>query len=163
MTRFEWFGYTVEVDESATRDYYAQAEEWGCECGHCRNFVALARERKLPEGLLAILDSVSIPPEKATYVCELCHDENWREKGLLYELSWRVAGTILDKPAGKDNGQEWGPLVELPWGGMILGHEIFPVEPEFPLPHFDLEFTMYLPWVLEEHVDSPEKKKEDAP
>ena len=163
MTHFAWFGYTVEVDEPATRDYYAQAEDWGCECGHCRNFVALARERKLPEGLLAILDSVSIPPEKATYVCELCHDENWREKGLLYELSWRVAGTILDKPARKDNGQEWGPLVELPWGGMILGHETFPVEPEFPLPHFDLEFTLYLPWVLEEHVDSPEKKKEDAP
>ena len=46
---------------------------------------------------------------------------------------------------------------------MILGHEIFPVEPEFPLPHFDLDFTLYLPWVLEEHVDSPEKKKEDAP
>lgn len=163
MTRFEWFGYTVEVDESATRDYYAQAEDWGCECGHCRNFVALARERKLPEELLAILDSASIPPEKATYVCELYHEENWREKGLLYELSWRVAGTILDKPAGKDIGQDWGPLVELPWGGMRLGHETFPVEPEFPLPHFDLDFTLYLPWVLDEHVDSPEKKKEDAP
>ena len=108
MTHFAWFGYTVEVDESATGRCYAQAEPWDCECGHCRNFVALARERKLPEGLLAILDSVSIPPEKATYVCELCHDENWREKGLLYELSWRVAGTILDKPARKDNGQEWG-------------------------------------------------------
>lgn len=80
-------------------------------------------------------------PEKATYVCELYHEENWREKGLLYELSWRVAGTILDKPAGKDNGQEWGPLVELPWGSMILGHETFPVEPEFPLPHFDLDFN----------------------
>ena len=33
-----------------------------CPCGHCRNFVALARERKLPEELLAILDSLSIPP-----------------------------------------------------------------------------------------------------
>ena len=163
MTHFAWFGYTVEVDEPSTRDYYARAEDWGCECGHCRNFVALARERKLPEELLAILDSVSIPPEKATYVCELYHEENWREKGLLYELSWRVAGTILDKPAGKDNGPDWGPLVELPWGSMILGHETFPVEPEFPLPHFDLDFTLYLPWVLEEHVDSPEKKKEDAP
>lgn len=164
MTRFEWFGYTVEVDESATRDYYAQAEDWGCECGHCRNFVALARERKLPEELLAILDSASIPPEKATYVCELYHEENWREKGLLYELSWRVAGTILDKPAGKDIGQDWGPVEELPWSNVMLGHNDYPYgAPDFPQPHFDLEFTMYLPWVLEEHVDSPEKKKEDAP
>lgn len=164
MTHFEWFGYTVEVDEPATRDYYAQAEDWGCECGHCRNFVALARERKLPEGLLAILDSASIPPEKATYVCELYHEENWREKGLLYELSWRVAGTILDKPAGKDIGQDWGPVVELPWSNVMLGHNDYPYgAPDFPQPHFDLEFTMYLPWVLDEHVDSPEKKKEDAP
>ena len=62
----------------------------GLSCGHCRNYVALARERKLPEELLAILDSLSISPEKATYVCEL-DDRDWKEKGVLYEISgaWR--------------------------------------------------------------------------
>ena len=49
MKRLSWAGYTVEVDEPATRDCYARAEDWGCECGHCRNFVALARERKMPD------------------------------------------------------------------------------------------------------------------
>ena len=164
MTRFSWHGYGAQVDERATRDCYEKAGAWDCSCGHCRNFLALARARRLPGELLAILDSVSIPPEKATYVCELYHEENWREKGLLYELSWRVAGTILDKPAGKDIGQDWGPVVELPWSNVMLGHNDYPYgAPDFPQPHFDLEFTMYLPWVLEEHVDSPEKKKEDAP
>ena len=62
------------MDEQATRACYAQAPDWDCTCGHCRNFLALARERKLPEELLAILDSLSIPPEKATYVCELYDD-----------------------------------------------------------------------------------------
>ena len=122
MTTFSWYGYEVQVDGQATRDYYEKAGEWDCSCGHCRNFLALARERKLPEELLAILDSLSIPPEKATYVCVLYYDESWREKGLLYEISWRMAGTIVDRPAGKDNGQEWGPLVKRPWGGMLLGH-----------------------------------------
>ena len=42
----------VEVDEPATRAWYAQAGDWGCECGHCRNFLALAKERRLPEELL---------------------------------------------------------------------------------------------------------------
>ena len=76
MTRLSLWGYELEVDEQATRAWYAQAEEWGCTCGHCRNFLALARERKLPEEILHILDSLSIPAEKATYVCELYHDES---------------------------------------------------------------------------------------
>lgn len=38
MTTFSWYGYTVEVDEQATRDWYAQAEDWGCTCGHCWSF-----------------------------------------------------------------------------------------------------------------------------
>ncbi len=109
MTRFSWYGYEAEVDMQATRDYYEKAEEWDCSCGHCRNFLALARARKLPEELLAILDSLSIPPEKATYVCELYHDKDWPEKGLLYEFCWRLPGQVLDKPAGRNAGTELGP------------------------------------------------------
>ena len=62
MKRLTWYGYTVEVDDQATRDWYAAAEDWGCDCGHCRNFLALARERRLPEEILDLLDSLSIPP-----------------------------------------------------------------------------------------------------
>ena len=80
MTHFSWYGYEVEVDEAATAGWYAQAEDWGCTCGHCRNFLALARERRLPEEILEILDALRIPPAKATYVCELYHDEDWAEK-----------------------------------------------------------------------------------
>lgn len=154
MTRFSWFGYEVEVDQAATAAWYARAEDWGCKCGHCQNFLALARERRLPAELLGILDSLSIPPEKATYVCELYHDETWAEKGLLYQLSWRVAGEILAKPAGKVAGPHWGPNVDFPWGDLSLGHEGYPYgATDFPMPHFDLGCTMYLPWVLDEPVD----------
>ena len=161
MTEFAWHGYTVEVDEPATRAWYAQAGGWSCDCGHCRNFLALAKERRLPEELLNILDGLGIPPEKATYVCELYHDESWQEKGLLYQLCWRVAGKITGRPAGADDGPTWGPRVEFPWGGLELGHETFPVEPDFPEPNFDLNVSLYLPWVLDEHVDGPGKRKDE--
>ena len=35
--------FQVEVDKAATRDWYAQSEGWDCDCGHCRNFLTLAR------------------------------------------------------------------------------------------------------------------------
>ena len=124
MSRFAWYGYEAEVDEQATRACYAQAPDWDCICGHCRNFVALARERKLPQELLAILDSLSIPPEKATYVCEL-DDRDWKEKGVLYEISWRVAGAVVKKPESRENeGTFWGPPVQLPGFHLMLGHEL---------------------------------------
>ena len=155
MTNFSWYGYEAQVDEQATRDCYAQAPEWDCPCGHCRNFVALARERKLPEELLAILDSLSIPPEKATYVCEL-DDRDWKEKGVLYEISWRLAGAVVKKPESRENGGTcWGPPVQLPGFHLMLGHETSPVKPEFPAPHFDLDVSLYLPWVLDEPVEGP--------
>ena len=161
MTRFSWHGYGAQVDERATRDCYEKAGAWDCSCGHCRNFLALARARKLPGELLDILDGLGIPPEKATYVCELYHDESWQEKGLLYQLCWRVAGKITGRPAGADDGPTWGPRVEFPWGGLELGRETFPVEPDFPEPNFDLNVSLYLPWVLDEHVDGPGKRKDE--
>ena len=159
MTRFFWFGYEAEVDEQTVRSWYAQADEWGCTCGHCRNFLSLARERKLPGELLSILDSLSILPEKATYVCELYHDESWREKGLLYELCWRLPGEILDKPAGEDCGPNWGPAVKFPWGDIALGHEGDPCSEaeNLPTPNFDLICTLYLTGVLDEPVDGPDE------
>ena len=157
MTRFSWYGYEAQVDEQATRGYYEKAGEWDCSCGHCRNFLALARERKLPEELLAILDRLSIPPEKATYVCELYHDKDWQEKGLLYELCWRLPGQILDRPSGENCGPNWGPVVKFPWGNIVLGHECDPCSgaDDLPKPNFDLICTMHLPWVLDEPVDGP--------
>ena len=159
MTNFSWYGYEAQVDLEATRSYYAQAPDWDCICGHCRNFSALARAGKLPEELLAILDSLSIPPEKATYVCELYYDKDWREKGLLYQLEWRIAGRVVKKPESRANeGTPWGPPAWLQSCWLMLGHETCPVEPDFPEPNFDLDVSLYLPWVLDEPVDGPEKE-----
>lgn len=135
MDRCELFGYRVEVDMKATRDWYRNAGEWGCECGHCRNFLNLAKSRKLPVSVMEILDRLGIPPEKATYVCELYTDN----AGIHYQFSYRIAGSILAEP--ENNGTV----------NARCCHEPYPYgAPGFPLPHFDLEFYEVLPWTLNE-------------
>lgn len=139
MKEYDFFGFRVEVEKSATQNWYAQAEEWSCNCGHCRNFLALAKERALPAPVLEMLDELEIPPEKATYVCEMYPDQD----GHCYQFSYRVAGRILSGDETATVSQDWGA------GG--CGYERYPYgAPDFPEPHFDLEFWMTLPWVLDE-------------
>ena len=133
------FGFQVEVDAAATREWYAKAEEWGCACASCRNFVALAQKRVLPGPILEILDGLGIPSAKATYVCELYRDAS----GRCYEFSYRVAGNIL-------SGNETAST-SLDWGSILCFHEPYPYgAPDFPKPRFDLDFSVTLPWVLSE-------------
>ena len=134
MKEFDFFGYKVEVDEAVTKEWYDNADEWGCECGDCRNFVALAKRKELPSAILAILEQFSIAPEKATYVCEIFTEEELS----LYQFSYRMAGNILQERC--DEKQELG------WGEVYCKHEIYPYgAPGFPTPHFDLEFWIQLP------------------
>ena len=139
MREYELWGFRLEIDGDATKQWYDGAEEWGCECGHCRNFLVLARNRRLPAPVLEILDMLCIPPEKATYVCQMVE----KEDGQLYEFSYRITGTILSGKTDKTVPQSWGEG--------ICRHEIYPYgAPGFPQPHFDLEFWITLPWVLDE-------------
>lgn len=39
MKQHRFGKYIAEVDEEATKSWYAEADEWGCSCGHCRNFL----------------------------------------------------------------------------------------------------------------------------
>lgn len=133
MREYLFFGFRTTVDDAAVRAWYAQAGEWGCECGCCRNFLALARARQLPAPVLETLDRLGIPPEKATYVCELCPEGD----GHLYQVSYRIAGRILSNSETASIGRCW--------------HDPYPYgAPNFPEPHFDLEFDLPLPWVLNE-------------
>ena len=135
MKNLTLFGYSVEVNLEATQNWYAQANAWSCSCGHCRNFLTHARRKTLPDVVSAVLEELNIPAEKATYVSELYTDED----GVHYQFSYRLSGTILAAPSQEVTG---------------LGrccHEPYPYgAPNFPEPHFDLEFLVTLPWILEE-------------
>ena len=133
MKGIDLFGFQVEMNEVATREWYHNANEWGCECGDCRHFVALAKKRKLPSAVMEILEQFGIAPEKATYVCEILTEEH----EVLYQFSYRIAGNILKERAG--NIKDFG------WGEAYCGHEPYPYgAPGFPAPHFDLEFWVRL-------------------
>ena len=135
MKKLTLFDYSVEVDLEATHNWYTQANVWGCSCGHCRNFLTHAERGTLPVTVLTVLKEFRIPPEKATYLSELYTDDD----GVHYQFSYRIAGTILAEPT-----QEVTAL------GRCC-HEPYPYgAPNFPEPHFDLEFWVTLPWVLEE-------------
>ena len=136
--RGELFGIQVEIDVDATKLWYGKAELWGCECVHCRNFLELARQKALPLPVLELLDRFGIPPEKATYVCELCPADG----GHLYQISYRLAGHMLDEVQNS---------AAFEWGEARCCHELYPYgAPGFPAPHFDLEFYLTMPRVLVE-------------
>ena len=135
MGKTQLFGYMVEIDLKATQKWYSQANAWGCHCGHCRNFLTHARRKTLPKAVSAALKELDIPAEKATYVSELYTNE----EGIHYQFSYRLAGTILAEPSQK-----------VPSLGRCC-HEPYPYgAPNFPEPHFDLEFWVTLPWIMEE-------------
>ncbi len=135
MLECSYFGYRVEIDSAATKRWYAGAEDWGCECGDCRNFLANAKAGKLPTEVNDALGTLGIPPCKATYVSEL-----YEENGLhLYQFSYRIAGNILSAP-------EKAPPDDI---GRCC-HEPYPYgAPDFPEPHFDLEFYAKMPRIIE--------------
>ena len=138
MQKYKFGNYQAELDMDATMNWYTQFDGWGCACGHCRNFLYLARKKELPEYMIAILDALGIPPEKATYVGELFTDET----GVHYQFSYRLAGVITDSPNANDDETQ---------NNIRCCHEPYPYgAPDFPEPHFDLEFYATLPWVLEE-------------
>ena len=134
MKEFDLFGFQVEIDEVATKEWYEKADEWDCECEDCRHFIDLAKKKELPTSVIEILEQFGIVPEKATYVCEMITEEH----KVLYQFSYRMAGNIVKER--KDGAKDLG------WGEVCCGHEPYPHgAPGFPEPHFDLEFWVRLP------------------
>ena len=131
--RYSLLGCEIEVDKEKTSQWYAHGEAWDCGCGHCVNFLETARTGQLPDKVLGYLSLFGIPPEKATYVC--CLTEN---NGMLfYQFSYRIAGHILKEDASS--------LIE----DARFCHEPYPYSaPNFPEPHFDMEFFVELPWII---------------
>ena len=131
--------FEVEINESDTKEWYSTSEPWNCDCNDCRNFLELCKRNMLPDAVHAILTELNIEPEKATYVCEIMPKDN----GHLYQFSYRIAGRILDEDTAKSTVADLGEV--------RCCHEIYPYgAPGFPTPHFDLEFWITLPWILDE-------------
>ena len=133
MKEYDFGGFRVELDGAATRAWYRKSAEWDCTCGHCRNFVLLAKERRLPEDMLTLLDKLSIPPEKPAYVCQM--DE--KEGRLFYQVTYCLSGRVSRGP--EENN------VALPWGEVNFQRE--PAPHEIPEGEYmDMNLFLWLPW-----------------
>ena len=65
-----------------------------------------------------------------------------KDDGHLYQFSYRIAGRILNEATPNRATEAWGEV--------RCCHEPYPYgAPDFPTPHFDLEFWVTLPWVLD--------------
>ena len=136
--KIELFDSVVEIDIEATKSWYSKENQWDCECGHCRNFLEVARKKQLPQQILELLDGFEILPEQANYVCLLYDDDN----GHYYQVSYRLAGFILDEKVTTSS---------FDWGSARCGYELYPYdEYGFPEPNFDIQLFLRLPWVLDE-------------
>jgi hypothetical protein len=136
MKKYKIGLYEVEIDEEKTKSWYETYDGWNCECGDCQNYSEVARKREFPDFYRDLLDMLNIPLEKATYVCKLFGNNNQH----YYELSYRVAGNIISKESSNEDFED-----------VSCYHERYPyAASDFPTPHFDLRFYIYLPWILEE-------------
>lgn len=134
MKECNLFDYEVEIDETATKEWYANAHGWDCPCEDCKYFISLAKKKELPVIILDTLSRFDIPPEKATYVCFITEENN----EVLYEISYRVVGNILKEKECDINAYGRGEA--------YCGHNPYPYgAPGFSEPHFDLEFWVWLP------------------
>ncbi len=137
MEIYKFWDYQTELDKEVTKSWYQTAKPWNCACSYCRNFMEVVRRGMLPDEVLNILNELEIPPENATYVCEIYP----KEDKYCYQFSYRIVGNILSGDEMKTEPQAWGE-------GRCC-HEPYPHgAPGFPAPHFDLEFWVELPWVL---------------
>ena len=129
-------GCEIEYDEEKTCKWYSVAEEWGCDCVHCLNFLKLARNNSLPEIVLENLAFFGIPAGKATHVSYL---GDIAPGQLFYQFSYRIAGNIISD----ENDPHYH-------GEVRFCHDDYPYgAPDFPQPHFDIEFNVSLPWVMD--------------
>ena len=99
LKQWQLWDYPVEVDRTATKEWYEQSEGWSCECGDCQNFLALAKKGLLPSSVTEILLPLGVLPEKPTYVCTLSPTD----AGHLYQFSYRIAGNMADDPDLEDD------------------------------------------------------------
>ena len=110
MKEYNLFGYSVEVDKQATKEWYGKFKGWKCDCEHCKNFLLLAKKKQLPVIILDTLKEFEIPPEKPTYVCEITS----KKDQLLYQFSYRMAGNILQEKADEPRTPNQNAVLENP-------------------------------------------------
>lgn len=143
--------YHIDVDVKRTQEFYAKEFDLGCECEDCKNFIPAIRQ--LPDDVKAFFTQFGVDPAKPA---EICAYDGADSTGVLYNGFYHICGTIL---SGKNPWvQVKKDLYHLNEAYAIrfsngfsfyFTEECMLVDEDFPAPVIQLEFSGYLPWVID--------------
>ena len=151
---FKYGYHKIDIDVEKTKSFYETAEllSEGCECQGCRNYEKAVDFADVE--VKEILDALGIDMKKAAEV--------WgyfaKEKGMMeYHGFYHLCGTLLEggflyqRVADKEYRMMDDCMHVINENFMIgFTETIDLLEDEFPEPIVQLEFSIYLPWVLDE-------------
>ncbi|MEC3839623.1 hypothetical protein [Bacillus amyloliquefaciens] len=142
FTVFDIGPWVIEADAAETRKQYEKPWDDRCDCANCRNFSEAMN--LLPAEKTRLFTQFGIRPS-------VCHDlgEIGKENGRHhYAGSYPIVGRL---------GEGW-PKSHIEKAGDIrfsfsLPSTRFFIPKDFPDPIIHLDFSLLLPWVLEEEAD----------
>ena len=149
MKKMDLFGYSVEIDKERTKKLYERTYDGTCDCCYCRNFWKVLEQGLLPAPVTEVLRQLGLVPEDTDEVNHLVTIGN----ELSYQFSYLLIGQIINPDEHRE--REGGPVIigykKLPWGGVCCSSRLeYSGDRDVPEPHFRMEFTVALPWLLDE-------------
>jgi hypothetical protein len=139
----ELLRWRLVVDVEATAKAYRRMVE-GCTCAYCRNFHAA--HAHVPAAVRQTLRSLGVDPIRPAEIVEYNRNSDGTH---FYSWWYHVVGQM---PSDVPRIQAW----LTPDVGVNVQAKSDCVEPGFPSPRLQIEFSANLPWALAESPDDAE-------
>lgn len=137
-------GWLIEVDREATQSAYLNEQPIGaCTCDNCQNyFAACCIQRAHSPAVVGFFQSLGIIPEKEAEVYVFY--TNPEKTHVYYGGFYHLVGRVINAADGPDY-----TLIDDQFGVAFTEQNDL-LSPGFPRPALQMEFTGFIPWVLEE-------------
>ena len=136
--------WLIEVDREATQAAYLNEQPISaCRCDYCQNyFAACSAKLAHSPATVGLFQSLGITPEKEAEVYALY--ANPERTHVYYGGFYHLVGRIIDTADGPDY-----TLIDDRFGVAFTEQNDL-LSPGFPRPALQMEFTGFIPWVLDE-------------
>ena len=140
---FTFGHYKIDVDTDETKRFYDQKEILGeCPCAGCRNFEKAIDI--LPADILNFFESLGVDIRKAAEWAASHTNKNGK---VFYTGFCHLNGTILNGDSSEHRVHMIQILNDLQ---ISFQNDCYLLEKDFPSPMIQMEFVLFVPWVLPE-------------